>query len=171
MTEAKEVGHAGSAGQHAALTPRPRRLLLIGTVEPGVERAVREVQAGFPHDAAAEAGISASEAFIGSGFYAMMLEIDADDIQETLAAYFNHPAIQTFHAGLQPLVEGLPAANDRYGAADVAHNDADRGTSAGSKMSSADLPVAASMYRWRTGSMPDRGDEPEGRSGHQEHGR
>ena len=45
----------------AALTPRPLRLLLVGRVRPGAEPALREVQARFPLDAAAEAGIDAVE--------------------------------------------------------------------------------------------------------------
>src|SRR5262245_6916455 len=68
----------------AALTPRPLRLLLIGRVKPGAEPVLREVQARFPLDAAQEAGIDAVEAFIGSGQYAVQLEIGRDDVQQVL---------------------------------------------------------------------------------------
>ena len=158
---------AGAGHPDAALTPRPRRLLLIGRVVPGQETAVREAQARFPAEAAATAGVAAIEAFVGSGYYAVSLEIDADDVQETLAVYFNHPAVQAFHAGLQPVVEGLPGPGWSYGASDALHDDGAGGAddpSSGSVLGSADLPLAASMYRWCAGEPPRMGEEPRGRS-------
>lgn len=155
---------AGAGSPGAALTPRPRRLLLVGRVAPGRETAVREAQAHFPDDAAAAAGIAAVEAFIGSGYYAVALEIDADDAQETLAAYFNDPAVQAFHAALQPVVAGLPGPGWSYGPADPFHDGAGAtaGDSPGPVLGSADLPLAASMYRWRAGEGASTGTVPHG---------
>jgi hypothetical protein len=168
MSTARRRDHHEPERPEVALTPRPRRLLLIGRVVAGQEAAVREAQARFPREAAAAAGIAAVEAFIGSGYYAVALEIDADDIQETLAAYFNDPAIQALHAELQPVVEGLPGPGWRYGPADAFHEDGagsagdDQGS--GPLLGSADLPLAASMYRWRIGETPQTGAVPHGPS-------
>src|SRR5215203_4269974 len=92
-------------GQTAALTPRPLRLLLIGRVTPGSETALREAQARFPCDAAIEAGIEAFEAFVGSGHYAVELEIGADDVQRVLATFFNDHRVREFRSQLEPMVE------------------------------------------------------------------
>jgi hypothetical protein len=139
----------------AALTPRPRRLLLVGRVELGQEQAVRDAQGRFPFDAAAEAGISAVEAFLGSGYYAIWLEIDSDDVQAVLAAYVNHPAVRAFHAALRPIVDGLPDPDLAFGASDPFHGDphapGTAPTDPPSSFGTADLPLAASMYRWSMG--------------------
>src|SRR4051812_20390310 len=84
----------------AALTPRPIRLLLVGRVHPGREPAVREAQTRFPTDAAVEAGIDAVEAYIGSGYYALLLESPSDDIQKTLAICLNDQRTKSFFAAL-----------------------------------------------------------------------
>lgn len=150
----------------AALTPRPRRLLLIGRVKPGAEAAVREIQARYPAAAAQAAGVDASEAFIGSGYFAMMLEIDAADVQTVLAAYLNDPDVRAFHGALHLFVEGLPDQEWRLEPHDAFHGvaltDAPGFTAAEPARGTADLPLAASMYRWRKGGMPDAGAEPIG---------
>lgn len=152
----------GSSDRAAALTPRPRRLLLIGAVDPDSDRQVREIQAQFPNDAAAEAGVSAVESFIGSGFMATMLEIDADDVQDVLSAYFNHPSIREFHSLLNPLVSGFPDGSREFGAADHFHDASEPAeTDTARPMTSADLPMAASMFRWRAGEEPDLGRVPQ----------
>src|SRR5262245_59762859 len=102
----------------AALTPRPLRLLLIGRVKPGAEPALRAVQARFPHDAAAEAGIGAIEAFIGSGHYAVQLEIGRDDVQQVLATFLNDPRVRAFRDDLEPVTEGLPGPDYQFGTAE-----------------------------------------------------
>ena len=62
----------------AALTPRPLRLLLVGRVRPGAEPALREVQARFPLTQPLRPA-STRRAFIGSGQYAVQLEISRND--------------------------------------------------------------------------------------------
>ncbi len=141
----------------AALTPRPLRLLLIGRVKPGAEPALREVQAEFPIDAAAEAGIDAVEAFIGSGQYAVQFEIGRHDVQQVLAAFLNDPRVRSFRDKLEPMTEGLPGADYQFGGADGE-------ASCLTTYNTGDLPFAAGMYRWRTGQAPEAGAEPRGGS-------
>lgn len=131
---------------------RPRRLLLTGSVETGQEDALIEAHTRLPADAAAAAGIEAVEAFIGSGRYALLLEIDVDDAQQALEAFLNDPRTRTFLASLSPLVSGFPGPDARYAPSDAFHDEADATPDAGGSYSSADLPLAASMYRWRQGT-------------------
>jgi hypothetical protein len=141
----------------AALTPRPLRLLLVGRVKKGAEPALRQVQAEFPLDAAAEAGIDAVEAFIGSGQYAVQLEIGRNDVQQVLAAFLNDPRVRAFRDKLEPVTEGLPGADYHFGGGD--------GQDSGQTVyNTGDLHFAASMYRWRAGQAPEAGAEPQGRS-------
>jgi hypothetical protein len=141
----------------AALTPRPLRLLLIGRVKRGAEPALREVHAQFPYAAAAEAGIDAVEAFLGSGHYAVQLEIGRNDVQPVLAAFFNDPRVRAFRDQLAPVTEGLPGPDYRFGAADP--------DAAGQTIyNTGDLHFAASMARWRKGEAPQAGVEPQGRA-------
>lgn len=151
-------GSNQSSHTDTALTPRPLRLLLVGRVKPGAEPALRRVQAAFPRDAATEAGIDAVEAFIGSGTYAVQLEISRHDVQQVLAAFLNDPRVRTFRDELEPVTEGLPGPDYQFG-----------GT-AGDPSSltvyhTGDLHFAASMYRWRAGQPPEAGTGPQGRSG------
>ena len=141
----------------AALTPRPLRLLLVGRVRPGAEPALREVQARFPLDAAAEAGIDAVEAFIGSGQYAVQLEIGRNDVQRVLATFLNDPRVRAFRDKLEPVTEGLPGPDYQFG---VAEHQASGQTI----YNTGDLHFAAGMYRWRRGEAPEAGDEPLGRA-------
>lgn len=151
----------------AALTPRPLRLLLIGRVKPGAEPALREIQARFPVEAAADAGIDAFGAFIGSGQYAVELEISASNVQQVLATFFNDPRIRDYRDSLEPVVEGLPGPDYRFGTAYRAHDDT-HGSPAGqigqSVYNTGNLHFAASMYRWRDGASPQTGQEPRGRA-------
>jgi hypothetical protein len=153
--------------QEAALTPRPVRLLLIGRVKPGAETSLREIQAAFPYAAAAEAGISAAEAYIGSGYYAVGLEIGGDDVQATLADFFNDGRVRAFRHRLEPVVEGLPGPDFQFGVGDRFHQaTGETGTvSPPAVYNTGDLPFAASMYRWRVGERPQLGQEPHGRLG------
>ena len=159
-------GQSQRDGQPAALTPRPVRLLLIGRFKPGAENALRETQARFPHDAAIEAGIDAVEAFIGSGYYAVELEIGADDIQHVLATFFNDSRVREFLAALEPMVEGLPGPDYQFGPADRFHpdasGDANDEQTRQTVYNTGDLPFAASMYRWRVGEPPQMGKAPHG---------
>ena len=161
--------HLGGQEQHdrqpVALTPRPLRLLIIGHVKHGAEQELREAQARFPHDAAIEAGIDAVEAYIGSGFYAVQLETGRDDIQHVLSTFFNDDRVRRFHADLEPIVDGLPGADSRFGPADRFH-EAEGETKAASPSvyNTGDLPFAASMYRWRVGEPPRTGKVPHSRT-------
>jgi hypothetical protein len=160
-------GRSAREGQAAALTPRPLRLLLIGRVKPGAESALRETQARFPCDAAIEAGIEAVEAYVGSGHYAVELEIGADDVQRALATFFNDQRVREFRSQLEPMVEGLPEAGYQFGPADRFHADA--AGAAGEQppqtiYNTGDLPFAASMYRWRVGEPPQTGKVPHSRT-------
>lgn len=169
MHEENLGGQETRDGHVAALTPRPVRLLLIGRVKPGAETSLREVQARFPHDAAIEAGIEAVEAFVGSGHYAVELEIAADDIQHVLAAFFNDSRVRQFRTDLEPCVEGLPGPHYQFGPADRFHADASGDAGAEQTpqtvYNTGDLPFAASMYRWRVGEPPQIGKAPHGRAG------
>jgi hypothetical protein len=147
---------ARNSGQQDQMEPefttRPRRLLLMGRMQPGQEMAVLEAQLRFPYEAAAGAGINAVEGFVGSGNYALLLEIDGDDAQKALAAFLNDPRVREFHASLRPYVSGLPLPGQQYVGSDLAHERAAageaRGTPSDPFYSSADLPLAASIYRW-----------------------
>jgi hypothetical protein len=131
---------------------RPRRLLLIGSVETGEEDAVIEAHTRLPADAAAEAGIESVEAFVGSGPYARLLEIDTDDAQEAMGAFLNDARTRAFLASLSPLVSGFPDPDARYAPSDAFHDEPGAASAAGAAYSSADLPLAASMFRWRQGA-------------------
>ena len=133
------------------LTTRPVRLLLVGRVKPGAEPALRRVQAGFPRDAATEAGIDAVEAFVGSGTYAVQLEISRGEVQGVLAAFLNDPRVRAFRDQLEPVTEGLPGADYQFGGA------ADEASGA-TVYHTGDLHFAASMYRWRAGQDTDTGE-------------
>jgi hypothetical protein len=150
----------------AALTPLPVRLLLIGHVKPGAETSLREIQMAFPFAAAAEAGISAVEAYIGSGYYAVELEIEGDDTQANLAAFFSDPRVREFRDRLESVVENLPGPEFQFGVGDHFHQEADN-TSEPERsqkvLHTGDLPFAASMYRWRVDEAPQTGAEPHGR--------
>ena len=164
MTDRVQETNPTTRRPTAALTPRPLRLLLVGRVKPGAERALREVQAGFPLDAAAEAGIDAVEAFVGSGQYAVQLEIGRDDVQEVLAAFLNDPRVREFRDRLEPVTEGLPGAGYLFGAADHVHGSEAEPPSGAQVYHTGDLHFAASMYRWRAGERVQAGEEPKGRS-------
>ncbi len=156
-------GQANHERQPVALTPRPIRLLIIGRIKPGAEPDLREAQARFPHDAANEAGIDAIEAYIGSGFYAVQLEIGRDDIQHVLSAFFNDDRVRRFRADLEPIIDGLPGPDYRFGPADRFHEDEGE-AGAATVFSTGNLPFAASMYRWRVGEPPRTGKAPHGRT-------
>jgi hypothetical protein len=144
------------------------RLLLIGRVKPGAESALREIQARFPCDAAIEAGIEAVEAFVGSGHYAVELEISAVDIQHVLATFFNDRRVREFRTELEPIVDGLPGPEYQFGPADRFHADvsgaAEGEQSPPTVYNTGDLPFAASMYRWRVGEPPQTGRVPHSRT-------
>ena len=164
MHEEHHGGRSAREGQPAALTPRPLRLLLIGRVKPGTETALRETQARFPCDAAIEAGIEAVEAFVGSGHYAVGLEIGADDVQHVLATFFNDRRVREFRNELEQIVDGLPGPEYQFGPADRFHAGAS-GVAEGEEpqptvYNTGDLPFAASMYRWRVGEQPQTGRVP-----------
>lgn len=167
MHEEHLAGRSGREGQTVALTPRPLRLLLIGRVKPGAESALREIQARFPCDAAIEAGIEAVEAFVGSGHYAVELEISAVDVQHVLATFFNDRRVREFRTELEPIVDGLPGPEYQFGPADQFHADVS-GAAEGEQTqptvyNTGDLPFAASMYRWRVGEPPQTGRIPHSR--------
>jgi hypothetical protein len=165
MVDEQHDTDTGNDKMQVALTPRPIRLMLFGNVAPGQEGAVREAQARFPVDAAAAAGIAAVEAYIGSGQYAIAFEIDVEDTQEALSTCLNDRRIREFIASLHPAVAGLPGPGWSFGASDTFHEDApDAGApvAPGPVYTSADLPLAANMYRWRAGAAPETGNEPHG---------
>jgi hypothetical protein len=162
MTDESSGGKETRQRPHAALTPRPLRLMLIGRVKPGAEPALREVQAEFPLDAAEEAGIEAVEAYIGSGHYAVQLEIGRNDVQRVLATFFNDRRVRDFRDRLAPVVEGLPGPDYRFGAAYDPRTGTDE-PSGPTVYNTGDLHFAASMDRGRPGGVAQRGEEPRGR--------
>jgi hypothetical protein len=163
MHEDSLGGQSDHERQAAALTPRPIRLLMIGRIKQGREPHLREAQARFPHDAANEAGIDAIEAYIGSGFYAVQLEIGRDDIQHVLSTFFNDDRVRQFRADLDPIVDNLPSPDYRFGPADRFHQGEEQAEAA-IVYNTGDLPFAASMYRWRVGEAPQTGKTPQKRS-------
>lgn len=167
MHEEHQSGRSAREGQAAALTPRPLRLLLIGRVKPGAEAALRETQARFPCDAAIEAGIEAIEAYIGSGHYAVELEIAGEDVQRILATFFNDRRVREFRNEIAPMVDGLPGPEYQFGPADRFHaatSDAAGEQPPPTIYNTGDLPLAASMYRWRVGEPPQTGRIPHSRT-------
>ena len=135
---------AASSLAGSALTTRPVRLLLVGRVKPGAEPALRRVQAGFPREAATDAGIDAVEAFIGSGTYAVQIEIDRGDVQQVLATFLNDPRVRAFRDQLEPMTEGLPGPDYQFGGTESDSSDT-------TIYRTGALHFAASMYRWRLG--------------------
>lgn len=148
-----ETPERGTARQPSEpeFTTRPRRLLMIGRVRPGQETAVLEAQLHYPVEAAARAAIERVEGFVGSGHYALLLEIDGDNAQQALTTYLNDPEVRAFHASLRPMVEGLPGPDAAYvpgpfhaftSTASVARSPD------GPAYSSGHMSLAASMFRW-----------------------
>jgi hypothetical protein len=149
----------------SALTPRPLRLLLVGRVKPGAEPGLRAIQAQFPVAVAEEVGISAFEAYVGSGQYAITIEIDRPNVQHVLATFFNDSRIRDFRTRLEPFVEGLPGPGYQFGSARAAtEHQADAGVST-TIYNTGDLHFAASMYRWRQGEPPRTGTSLRGSDG------
>jgi hypothetical protein len=136
-------------------TTRPRRLLMIGRMDLGHELAILEAQLHYPAEVAVEAGIEVVEAFVGSGYYALLLEIDGEDAQEALEKYLNDPRIRAFHGSLRPFVEGLPGPDWQFVVPDPLRARLSLGQQEqpldGPAYSSAHLALAASMYRWSRG--------------------
>jgi hypothetical protein len=165
------VSNDTRAGMHAdrplsALTPRPVRLLLVGKVRLGREGVVREVQTRFPIDVAAQWGVEAVEAFVGSGYYALVFESSSSDLQRALMSFFDDDRVKAFFADLEPDVEDLPGPEWRLTSGHRFHQDGAASSTSfetGSTLGTAALPLAANMYRWRVGQPPEIGDEPHGR--------
>lgn len=136
-----------------AFTTRPRRLLIIGRVQPGHEQELLDAHGSLPSDIAIDAGIGAIEAFVGSGHYGLLLEIDGENAQDAMAAYLNDPRVREFRALIQPLVTGLPGPEWEYVPSDPFHQATNapgaRSDGDGPAYSSADLPLAASIFHWR----------------------
>ncbi len=166
MAAPRERASASTRQQpESALTPRPLRLLLVGRVKPGAEPGLRAIQAQFPVAVAEEAGISAFEAYVGSGQYAITIEIDRPNVQHVLARFFNDSRIRDFRTRLEPFVEGLPGPGYQFGSARAAaEQQADAGVST-TIYNTGDLHFAASMYRWRQGEPPRTGTSPRGGHG------
>ena len=167
MNEETLGGSRAGGADGVALTPRPVRLLIVGRIHPGAEHALRAAQAHFPHQAAIEAGIDAVEAYLGSGHYAVTLEIDREDVQHVLTRFFDDERVRRFRASLAPFVEGLPGAEAWFGEGDRFHGESGSPTGekrAGGVATTGDLPFAASMYRWRTGEPPQTGIPPRPRT-------
>ena len=170
MHEEHQGGRPAREGQLAALTPRPLRLLLIGRVKPGAEMALRETQARFPHDAAIEAGIEAIEAYIGSGHYAVELEIGSDDIQHVLATFFNDRRVREFRTEIAPMIEGLPGPDYQFGPADRFHPDAS-GSADGERPPPNGLQHRRSSLRGEHVPLARRRAAADGQSSSQPHGK
>ena len=87
----------------------------------------------------------------------MQLEIGRNDVQRVLATFFNDPRVRAFRDKLEPVTEGLPGPNYRFGTTE--HE-----SSGQTIYNTGDLHFAAGMYRWRVGQEPQAGDEPQGRA-------
>lgn len=158
MVDIGEHGHA-----EVAATPHPRRFVQIARVRPGAESEVRYWQARFPSAAAEASGLTAVEAFIGSGYYVVLYELregdtaaSASDFQAVFARYMNDPAVREHHRSLARFVEDFPAPAADYGPGDAFHATATPPArpGGGEVLSSGALQLAAGMFRWRVGTGP-----------------
>lgn len=131
------------------------RIAYVAHVKHGKEPECREVlQVHTPTGGLKRLGVDALEVFVGSGYCIMVLEHHAQDPQAFLQRFFNDNGMRGFLNRLRPFVEGLPRPEEAYVPGDGEHEGgpglAPSATVA--TVTSADLPLADSAYRWTAGT-------------------
>lgn len=129
-----------------------QRIAYIMRVTHGKEPECREVQAHMPTGGLKRLGIHGVEAFIGSGYYTWVFECEEQHFQGLFQRFFSDPGIRGFLDKLRPFVEGLPGPDEQFGPADAQHagDEPPAKPTGGATVTSAQLPFAASAYRWST---------------------
>lgn len=130
------------------------RIALVTTLESGKEAAVREAQSSLPAADLQQSGIHGLETFIGSGYYVLVLETEHTDFQATMKRFLEMPSVEGFLDKLRPHVQGLPQRGQSFAAGDDKHATpgAAQQRTATAAVTTADLPLAASAYRWSAAS-------------------
>ncbi len=130
------------------------RIALVTTLESGKEADVRQAQSRMPTDELQQNGIHGIETFIGSGYYVLVLETENDDFQATMKRFLETPSVQGFLDKLRPHVRGLPQRGQSFAAGDDKHHEVPstgQQRTAMATLTTADMPLAASSYRWSAG--------------------
>lgn len=127
-----------------------QRIAYVARVQHGKEPECREVQAHMPSGGLKRLGIHGVEAFIGSGYFLWLFDCEEQDFQGLFQRFFTDPGIRGFLDKLRPFVEGLPAPEEAFAPADAQHGGDQPPASRvrGATVTSAQLPFAASAYRW-----------------------
>ena len=86
-------------------------ILYVSSMTLGDEVQVRQIHESFPmHALESGIGVEKLTAFIGSGFYALEVEIDDEEgnFQERFHAFLRTPEVQDFFDALRSHVDELP---------------------------------------------------------------
>ena len=105
-------------------------VLFVSPMTLGDEVQVREIHERFPVEALGRgAGVERLRAFIGSGFYALEITVEAGDFQEQFHRFLDTPEVAAIFAALGAHVQGLPQPGEETAA----------------------MPLAAPMLEWERG--------------------
>ncbi len=115
-------------------TTRPegtmQTVLFVSPMTLGDELQVRIIHERFPVEALERgAGVGRLRAFIGSGFYALEITVDASDFQAQFHRFLDTPEVAAFFTALGPHVQGLPKPGEETAA----------------------MPLAAPLLEWERG--------------------
>ena len=106
-------------------------VLYVSPMTLGDELDVRTIHENFPLDALEHAsGVESLQAFIGSGFYALLITVGDGDFQEQFHRFLETPAVDELLTALQPFVSDLPQHGEQ----------------------TADMPLAAPLIQWKRGA-------------------
>ncbi len=127
-----------------------QRIAYVAYIQPGKEAECREVHEHLPTDALTRLGVHELEAFVGSGALVWVFGCAEQDFQGLFQSFFSDPGMCSFLDKLRPFVQGLPAAGVMFAPADNEHTGDRRPAipAVGAAVTSAELPFAASAYRW-----------------------
>ena len=131
------------------------RIAYIAHVKHGKEPECRELlQVHTPVGGLKRLDVHGLEVFIGSGYCIMVLEHQAQDPQTFLQRFSNDKGMRGFLNRLRPFVEGLPKPGEAYAPGDSEHtgSPAPAASAMVATITSADLPLADSAYRWIAGT-------------------
>lgn len=135
------------------------RIAYVAQVKHGKEPECREIlKLHMPTGGLKRLGIGGLEAFIGSGYFIMVLDHDAPDTQAFLQRFFNDKGMRGFLDQFRPFVEGLPEPEEAYTPGGATHTGGQSAAPPGAAVpvTSAELPLADSAYRWTVGD----GEQP-----------
>ena len=91
-------------------------ILYVSSMTLGDEVQVRHIHDRFPVQALEQGrGVEKLTAFIGSGFYALEVEVDDDegDFQERFHEFLRTPEVQTFFDALRSHIDELPTPESK----------------------------------------------------------